>query len=328
MKNRLLIFLIGLLFFGLSGNVAAQEKINIVVGPARQELRVDPGETVQTEVRFYNQTEAVLSGIVSVADFTVIGTEGSPRIIDNPSLGSPKYSGASWVTIPYDQISIASTNKVTVPVTITIPETAKPGGRYVAVYFQPGGQIPSGNQRAGSGVASRVASLLYIRVNGEITENALITRFYSPTFFEYGPVVVNTEILNRSDYHIRPKAIIAMTNIFGSLADQVTLKESNIFPDASLLYENQVGPKWLFGRYKLNLMGSYGSSGRALEAATYVWVLPWRVIAVVLLAILIVYILIKKLISGSAEQVNQLEGELEKEQAEIEKLKKILKKRE
>jgi len=302
----------------------AQQKIQIIVGPVRQELFLDPGETDSVEVRFYNQSEEPISGTVSIVDFVVSGTDGGPKLIDDPSAASPKYSGAKWVTIPYSQVTIAPTNRISVPVRIAVPANAAPGGRYVAIYFQPTGATPSSS---GSGVSSRVASLLYIRINGEITENAIITRFYAPSFFEYGPVTANTEILNRGDYHIRPKAIIAMTNAFGGLVDQVSLTENNIFPETSRIFETQVGPKWLFGRYKLSLMGSYGATGRALEAVTYVWVMPWRIIAIVTLTIILAIILIKKLIAGSREHVLHLETKLEKEEAEIEELKKMLRKK-
>ena len=326
MKNKIFLLLTILAVAFFANKALAQEKISMTVGPARQELRVDPGEQTRVEVRFYNTSEMPITGAVSAVDFVVIGSEGSPRLLDTPSEASPKYTGASWVSLPYDQITIAATDKVTIPVTIDVPRDAKPGGRYVAVYFQPGGLTPEGS-RAGSAVTSRVASLLYIRVNGDITENAIVTRFYAPAMFEYGPVKVTTEILNRGDYHIRPKAIIAMTNLFGSLTDQVMVKEENIFPDSTRIFTTEIGPKWLFGRYKLSLMGSYGTEGKAIEAVTYVWVIPWRIIAIVVLAFLLIVILVKKLVSSSHQEVHELKGKLSAEEQEIEELKKMLRRK-
>jgi len=318
----LLLLLVGLIF---PVKASAQEKIQIIVGPVRQELFLDPGETDNVEVRFYNQTEQPINGIINVVDFVVSSSDGGPKLIDDPAGASPKYSGAKWVSIPYNQVTIAPTNRVSVPVQIAIPQNAAPGGRYVAIYFQPTGA--SKTSTSGTGVSSRVASLLYIRINGEITENAIITRFFAPSFFEYGPLTVSTEILNRGDYHIRPKAVVALTNAFGGLVDQTMLREENIFPETSRILNTEVGPKWLFGRYKLSLMGSYGASGKAIEAVAYVWVMPWRVIAIVTLTVILAIILIKKLLSGSREAVEHLESKLEKEEAEIEELKKMLRKK-
>lgn len=324
MKKIIYSLLFAGLFLALASSTQAQEKLQMIVGPVRQEIFLDPGENDQVEIRFYNQSEQPITGQLSAVDFVVTSPDGAPTLLDDPTQASPKFSGTNWISLPYDQITIAATNRVNVPVSIAVPSDAKPGGRYVAIYFQ-----PNNNNLAntGSGVSSRIAGLLYIRVNGEITENALVTRFNAPAFFEYGPVTVNTEILNRGDYHIQPKAVIAMTNAFGNLADQVMLREENIFPDATRIFTNEIGPKWLFGRYKLSLMGSYGTSGKTLEAINYVWVIPWRIIAIVILAIILVYILIKKVILASHEQVTELESRLSAEEKELEELKKLLRKK-
>ncbi len=325
MKKTLLSLLIAAVcLLGFSRSSLAQEKLNLIVGPVRQEIILNPGESDQVEVRFYNQSEQPVTGQLSIVDFIVTSPDGAPTLLDEPSQASPKFSGASWVRVPYDQITIAATNRVSVPVNISVPADAKPGGRYVAIYFQPGQALP---QSTGTGVTSRIAGLLYIKVNGDITENAIITRFSNPKLLEYGPVSVNTEILNRGDYHITPKAVIAMTNAFGGLTDQVMLREDNVFPDATRIFTNEVGPKWLFGRYKLSLMGSYGTTGKALEAVSYVWIIPWRIIAIVILAIILLYILIKKVILGSAERVEELEERLDAGEKELEELKKQLRKR-
>jgi hypothetical protein len=73
-------------------------------------------------------------------------------------------------------------------------------------------------------------------------------------------------------------------------------------------------------------MGSYGN-GQILDSSIYAWVIPWKVIAIVLLAILILWTIVKKLIDSSKTQVNVLESKLEKEEEEIETLKKALKDR-
>jgi len=338
MENRKIIikkiaFFILVVFFFVLGftlyasRVSAQAEIPLIVGPARQEVFVDPGDSEIVEVRFYNQSELPLNGIVRAADFVVLDKDGGPRIIDDPALASPKYSGSAWINMPFDQITIAPGGKVAVPISISVPANAKPGGRYVAVFFEVGGQIPDSSQKAGLGVASRIASLLSIRVNGDITENAIVTRFFAPSVIEFGPVSVETEIFNRGDYHITPQGVITMSNMFGGLVDQVSLEKRNIFPDNSIVYENQIGNKWHLGRYKLSLSGSYGEQGKVLDAITYVWIIPWRLIAVAILTIIIIWALVSRLVHSQEKHVEKLEEELEKEEDEIEKLKKILKKK-
>jgi len=265
-----------------------------------------------------------------VADFIVDNNQGTPRIIDQSAEILPRFSAASWITIPYKQITIAPNDLVTFQAKIDVPPNARAGGRYAAVYLETTGTLPQSantTQQAGSAIAHRLASLIYIRVAGPITEKALVSRLFSPSFYEYGPINVESEILNRGDYHIRPKGVLSLTNMFGGIVDQSALKEVNIFPDVSRSYSNQLGQKWMFGRYKIDLAASYGTQGKALERFIYVWVFPWRVATAVILAIIIISYLLYYFYKTTRLRQAELEKEMGKEQEEIEKLKEELKKR-
>ena len=67
-------------------------------------------------------------------------------------------------------------DKTLVQASLTIPKDARPGGRYIAVYFEPSSAVPQAvnDEAAGQGVSPRIASLLYIRVAGPILESAMI----------------------------------------------------------------------------------------------------------------------------------------------------------
>jgi len=76
-----------------------------------------------------------------------------------------------------------------------------------------------------------LAGLVYLGVTGPILEKASVSRFFTPGFLEYGQSTSDTQILNRGDYHIVPRGLITLTNIFGTSVDRSFLKEENIFPD-------------------------------------------------------------------------------------------------
>ena len=305
--------------------VSAQNSIPLVVSPARQEVLVDPGESTNVNVRFYNQASSPLSGIVRVADFIVYDKEGSPQIIDNVKLASPRFSGSTWINLPYENVTIAANDKISMYVPITVPANAKPGGRYVAVYFEPNTGVPQSKtgQGAGSGLASRIASLLYIQVKGDTFQKAIVNVFSAPSFMEFGPVTVKAEILNRGDFHIRPIGAVTMTDMFGRLVDQSSLKEQNIFPDTVRTFENSLGKKWMFGRYTVNLAASY-ASGKTLESSLYLWIMPWRLIAIVILGVAILWSVLSRTILSSQKHVEELQEKLQKEEKEIEDLRKMV----
>jgi len=328
-KLTIIIIFLTIITLGF-GQIFAQSTLPLVVMPARNEIEVSPGEKFSLPISFYNQSDDPVSGFFKKADFIVSDDQGSPRLIENPDDALAKYSASRWANLLYDKATLPAHEKVDLQVEINVPKEAHPGGRYLAIFFQSGDNIPEKtdtDKEAGSGTALKIASLVYIKVKGPISEKAIVARFFAPIFFEYGPIKVKTDILNRGDYHISPKGVITLTNIFGGTVDQQLIKNQNIFPDALRAYENSLGQKWMLGRYKVNFIGSYGESGQSLEASTYVWVFPWRVATVIILSLIILILFISNFYKNYVKKEETLEQEIAKEKEEIEKLKQQLRKR-
>ena len=316
---------------GMTKAVFAQQSLPLMVLPSRQEIEVVPGEKSYLNISFYNKSDDPVSGFFRTADFIVEDKKGTPRLIENADEAPTRFAASNWFTIFYDRATLPAHDKVDLQTTIDVPLDARPGGRYVAVFFEQGTpaspQALGAREEAGLLSASRIASLVYIKVAGPVTEKALISRFFAPVFFEYGPIKVETDIMNRGDYHIMPNAVLSLNNMFGGLIDQKRLKDQNVFPDTSRAYENELGTKWMAGRYKINLLGSYGDQGQALDASIYVWVFPWRVAVAVILTLIILTLIISNLYKNFVVKETTLEQELEKEKAEIERLKESLRRR-
>jgi hypothetical protein len=181
---------------------------------------------------------------------------------------------------------------------------------------------------AGTGISPRLASLIYIKIKGPIKESAFVTKFQpKQSFFEYGPIEVETEILNRGDYHINPKGEITLTNMLGKVIDKSLLNETNIFPDTVRTFSNSLGKKWMMGKYRLSLSATYGEKNGVLTAFYEVWVFPWKLATIIVLTLIIIILIIRQFYITSLLKEKMLEEELEKEKEEIEELKKELKKR-
>jgi len=308
------------------GSVMAQNAIPLTVGPARQQISLNPGEEAQIAVKFYNQSEMPLSGFVKINDFVVEDDAGTPRIVEDATQASPKYSASMWMELPFDRMTIAANDRTVVQATIKVPQDARPGGRYVAIYFEPTTPLAEPVTEAGTSITPRIASLLYIRVQGPISENAFISRLFAQSFSEYGPINVTAQITNKGDYHIRPRGIFTLSNLFGTV-EQINMKEANIFPDALRTFTTSIGSKWMFGKYTINLSAVYGEKLLNTEKSVTIWVFPWRATLVVLLSLLILYLIGKSLYKSFIQREVSLEEELARERQEIEKLKQELHKR-
>jgi len=312
--------------FVLSKKTSAQAKLPLVVAPARQTIQINPGETESSMIKFFNQGDTSVSGNIKAVDFIVENNEGSPILLEDITTLS-RFSAASWIKLPYEKATITPNDKLQIPFKIEAPQNARPGGRYVAIYFEAVGQIPSIPELKATktgilSTGSRIVGLVYIRVNGPITENAIVEKFDVPRFIEYGPVDIQAEILNRSDYHITPKGQITLSNWFGKTIDQKVLEEKNIFPDASRVYNAKLGGKILIGKYKVQLISGFGKQGKTLTSTASFWAFPVRIALIIILTITIITLLTILIWKKLKKRQKKIEKKLEAEVSELEELKK------
>lgn len=316
-------FLLIVSLFLLPSNVWAQQG-SLTVAPARQTIQASPGETKTINIKFINQADVPISGNFGASDFVVTDESGTPTFIDTIPGYSTSYAAASWVKLPFTKGTIVAFDKLPLQIKIVVPPDAKPGGRYFGVYFEPTSAVPTqvgAYYEAGTGVETRIAGLVYLRVAGPITENALVKSFIAPSFSEYGPVPVMTEIVNRGNYHIKPKGTISLYGMLGRRLATVELDEQNIFPDAVRQFENEIGSKYLIGKHTLKLTALYGEGNQVLSSTTTFWAFPWRLALVILLGIIIIILVSIVLWKSLKGKQTKLEDKLEKEIGELESLK-------
>ena len=323
-----LIFLLSCLLLCLFSysEVNAQESLPLVVAPARQQTALDAGGKESLIIKFFNESNVPISGIIKAVDFIVQGNDGKPILLENFNVPvTSRYSASTWIKLPYERATIPPGTVLKVQFDVSVPKNALPGGRYVAIYFEQTGYDLGTTittlQQGESSVSPRIVGLLNIKVNGPISEKSSVLKFTAPLFSEFGPITTTTEIYNSGNYHITPEGKISLFDFLGRKINEVSLEKKNIFPESSRIFETAIGSKLLFGKFKLTLLASYGEANQVLSAATYIWVFPVRLILAIVLGIGIIVLLIVtiwKLLKGRQKK---LETVLEKEISEIEELK-------
>ncbi len=268
--------------------IHAQSVRTMTVTPPRVEVKLDPGGTSEGVIKIINDSTEPLTFDVIMQDFIVDNTQGVPNILPPDSIDN-KYAASTWIGLESQQITVPPRTRQNLSYYIQVPADAKPGGHYAAVVYSP--QVEEdADQGSGATITSQIGTLFYVTVNGPVTEKADVTLFDADRFNEYGPVDVTTQVRNIGDNHIRPRGYIAISNMFGKQSYTSPLLERNIFPGGQgINYENKFGTKFMFGRYKAELMGSYGfNNNLPLTASFYFWVIPWKIILVIILTIVAV----------------------------------------
>lgn len=284
-KNKLFVTLTTVAVFSIIGIATAQElqRTFTVINP-QISAQINPGQRSEGTTQVINQSNVPLTFKVSTQDYTVSDTKGTPSLLP-PSTLNNKYSAAAWIAIYPEIFTLKPAQKETLNYVIQAPGNASPGGHYAALVYQP--VVQNTTNATGGVVNTQIGSLFYVTVNGPVHEQAQVTKFFANAFQEYGPVNILTQIKNLGDLHINPKGAITVSGLFAN-NKVLPLDSHNIFPGGVARdYQNSFNGAFLIGRYKAELLASYGvNNNLPLSASIYFWVFPWRLVVVVILIIL------------------------------------------
>lgn len=259
----------------------------LVITPPTFELAGNPGATITNTVRLENTNDYAIQIAVDRRNFTAIGEEGAVGLTEEETT----FSLASWITVDPQEITIPPKGIRTFKYTITVPLQAEPGGHFGSLIFR---TIPTEKlDGSGAALAQEIGSLILLRIAGDTKEDAAIDSFApQKSFYEYGPVTLETRMKNNGNVHVKPSGTIAITNIFGQKVATVALEGKNVLPGAVRRLDATWDTKWRFGRYTATLVLSYGKDQVQRAAVTTFTVIPYKVTAIAGAALLLVLTII------------------------------------
>ena len=276
----------------------AQVQRTITIVPPSIPVNLNPGEKTEGKMKVINDSDTPLTFKATIQDYIVEDGNGTPRILPPDTLDK-RYTASAWIGVYPDKFTVEPHQKQELNYYIQVPQDARPGGHYAAVVYTPGGEAVQGT---GASVEAKMGTLFLIGVNGNINEQASISKFLANFFNEYGPVNVLTTIRNAGDLHIKPVGSITVTDLLGRKTT-VNLKENNVFPGGGVRnYENAIGQKWMIGPYTAKLAASYGKNNNLpLTAVVTFWVFPWKIAMLVVLVIVLIVLGIAYLEKGKKQ---------------------------
>jgi hypothetical protein len=275
-----------------TGNAAGQA---LEIAPPVVELKVNPGQTVTAQISLRGVSKDKLLVTSQINDFVAAGEDGTPKILLDSNTEPDPYSLKKWIA-PLQQLTLEPHQIKNLPVTIKVPANAAPGGYYGVVRFT--ATAPE-LKDTGVSLSASLGSLLFVRVNGEVKEGLKIDEFStgqngrSGWLFETGPVDFTQRIKNTGNVHEEPAGQITITDMFGKKVATVNinLPPRNILPQSTRKFQESldkavIGDMWLFGRYQADLRVTYGDSKQVIVASLTFWVIPYKLIILVLVALI------------------------------------------
>lgn len=268
-------------------------KNDFVLGGGKTEMELAPGEDASGEISITNRLGKETDFNVEVQDFA--GSRDASETSFN-FLGEEKspYSLKDSIFPETKEFRLKHGERMWLPVKISIPKDAEPGGRYgtILIYLKNPDQqmsVEPEKARPQIKIISRLASLFYIKIKGEVKQDGFLKDFSTDrSFYEKGPVNFSMVFENNGNIHLKPSGKIEITNILGKSVGEVPIDEFFVLPDSVRKKNSSWDRNMLIGYYtaKLSLARNYSDLSDA--KTIYFWVVPWKLILLIFAACVVV----------------------------------------
>jgi hypothetical protein len=318
----LIIVLLSSFFTPLTGVAIAatpSKPLNLITSPLPIDLATKPGTTVTTDIRVKQGGTDTEKLNISLMKFAAFGSSGKPRLADR----GPNDDYFDWVKFSSNTITAPPNVWQTVKMTINVPKSAQFGYYYAVVFTRAGDDTRPDKGAAISGGTAVLVLLDALVPNAkrklELTSFAVTHRLY-----EYLPAHFYTSFHNSGNVHQQPKGDIFIkrgSKTIGTIP--LNGEGGNILPASNRIFQNdwltgfpvfepklQDGKvvqkngepvrvlKWDFsklsdlriGKYSAVLEAVYddGSRDQPIEASISFWVIPWKVLSVLLVLLILI----------------------------------------
>lgn len=293
----LLSFWSGVSAYQIQDLINAKVEGDVVLGPTKTELFLDPGETITQEITVTNRTGSALNFKVEIEDF-----KGSHDLDQNIVLmGEEKgpYSLRDWLKPEITEFTLKHGQRIQIPVQISIPAGTEPGGHYGVVFasVQPpaaGTEAEKEKAKGQVAIVSRVGTLFFVRIAGEVEENGYLKEFKTPkNYFEKGPIPFGLLFENNGSVHLAPYGAIEIKNLLGSTVGEMEVDPWFVMPDSSRKREVSWEKGFLFGKYTAVVSLNRGYQDIIDQKSIDFWVIPWKVVLAGMVGLFLIILLFR-----------------------------------
>ena len=274
------------------------------------EMEIEPGQNQSGVVKIYNETQQDLFLNSSIESFAAGDEIGQPIYLPLDQ----KDSHLNWFKIAEDSIILKPGQVALVPFTISVPVKATPGGYYAVIFWQTEPGAISANNEVG--VSSKVGTLVFLKVKGEVVEQGKILEFKTQAKQKYFfglPINFLMRFENTGNIHLKPNGSIEIKGLFSKAVLPVNSQKRNVLPGSIRRFEfiwgQDIAGNWIqknlaslkqelkyftIGSFSANLTLNYGiDNNQVIIESVDFWLIPYRLIIFVIIIIVILIIFFK-----------------------------------
>lgn len=271
---------------------------DFVVGPGKTDLTIKPGQSQTIEMTVSNRTGERRQFNLTIED--AMGSRNAETTVVLLGNDRGPYSMRDYVSFPHKSFILGHNERARIPVTITLPADAEPGGLYgsvlvdtVAIEAKPGntgGTVPQ------SAIIARIGTLFFITIPGDIDRRGELVDFSTvpkKTFYQSTPINFGILFENTGSIHLAPYGELRIQNMFGDEVGELKLDPWFVLPESSRLREVSWNREFLFGVYTATVYVNRSYDDTVDEMSYTFWVLPWKLIAGAFAVLFIVFFTIR-----------------------------------
>ena len=302
---------------------AADTGFNLTTSPLPIALTTLPGVPVSTELRVQNSGTSAIKIRLSLLKFKSSGTNGQPTLEKR----GPGDEFFNWVSFSRDSFIANPGVWNTVTMTVSPPKDSA-FGYYYAVVFEQDTSSDAAPTVSGGKLNGAAATLVLLNVQtpGEKKEMSIVSFTADKKLYEYLPTNFSIKVHNSGDIHLIPTGNIFISKDHKKDIAVLTVNENegNVLPSSNRVFSvswtdgfpvyelkrdngqivsDKKGlpvqklnwnfsktDKLRFGKYyaHLTLIYDNGKSDVPLNAEVSFWVVPWKVLPLLLVGIVFI----------------------------------------
>lgn len=246
-------------FFFISDISNAQTTSTIAVSPAVFDVATRPGDRTDLILTVRNGNDVSLP--ISIAIQSLVSNDIDDFYIN------PAYDAKQWLELEDDTYILDSKEVKQIPVTITVPEDASPGGHYAQISVRGLSLEADPSLRGESLVIPEVNASVFITVDGDIKESFRIQSQNLGPFQATRQSLVTSvfSIENNGNVHnlISPKIIILKDK---TIVSEYVLPPRIVLPDLTAQFTHEWVIPEEYGSYEIQVEFLYGNSQETVKS--------------------------------------------------------------
>jgi hypothetical protein len=271
-------------------NVEVDEKFPI--GPTQFNIVAEPGEVITKSIQVDNRFGRAQKFIIEVEDFQG-STEDPDQTVLLQGDEEGRYSAKNWIEPEFWEFTSQNHGERTFfDIVIRIPETADAGDHYGSVLVSAEPEVSLKDTENVGGniiITSRVGSLFFITVKGDVTEDGALDSFQADnTSYEKAPVNFRSVFRNEGTVRLRPHGEIIIKSMTGATVDTIEVEPYNVLRNSVRGMNYTWNPqKFLIGKYTATITLYNGHNDTPDVQETSFWMVPWKHILAIIITLLV-----------------------------------------